>query len=172
MLTWEAKWIHIGLTFQTGVKTSSVHMKFHFCCISKRPHILMSMCRHFISGSVYMIFYHPKWNFISVKMTYMKSIPAKNFKRTCALDTISTESALIHFVLGKFCSHEISCRLKFHFGQNDRYEIHTILSFISPQNKEPFSLRNKLLKFNYFALKIKGLDGKTLMIFCKFLPVI
>ena len=23
--------------------------------------------------------------------------------------------------------------LKFHFGQNDRYEIHTILSFISPQ---------------------------------------
>ena len=23
--------------------------------------------------------------------------------------------------------------LKFHFGQNDRYEIHTVLSFISPQ---------------------------------------
>ena len=26
---------------------------------------LMGMCRHFISGSVYKIFYHPKWNFIS-----------------------------------------------------------------------------------------------------------
>ena len=37
---------------------------------------------------------------------------------------------------------------------------------------EPVSLWIKLLKFNYFALKIKGLDEKTLMVFCKFLPVI
>ena len=34
--------------------------KFHFDCISKRPDILMDMCRHFISGSVYMILNHPK----------------------------------------------------------------------------------------------------------------
>ena len=40
------------------------------------------------------------------KMTDMKSIPAMSFKRTCALNTISNYSALIHFVPGKFCSHE------------------------------------------------------------------
>ena len=95
-----------GLRFQTGVKTSSVQMKFHFGCISKRPDILMGMCRHFISGSVYMTLYHPKWNFISVKVTDMKSIPALSFKRTCALNATSNESALIHFVSGKLCSHE------------------------------------------------------------------
>ena len=106
MFTWEAKWTHTGLRFQIDVKTSSVHMKFHFGCISKRPDILMDMCRHFISGSVYMIFYHPKWNFISVKMTDMKSIPALSFKRTCALNVTSNESALIYFVSGKLCSHE------------------------------------------------------------------
>ena len=39
-------------------------------------------------------------------MTDMKSIPAMSFKRTCALNAISSESALIHFVLGKFCLHE------------------------------------------------------------------
>ena len=106
MFIWEAKWTHTSLGFQTGVITSCVHMKFHFGCISKRPDILMDMCRHFISGSVYMIFYHPKWNFISVKMTDMKSIPALSFKRTCALNATSNESALIHFVSGKLCSHE------------------------------------------------------------------
>ena len=56
VLTWETKWTHAGLRFQTSVKASSVHMKFHFGCISKRHDILMVMCRHFISGSVYMIF--------------------------------------------------------------------------------------------------------------------
>ena len=89
-----------------GVKTSSFHMKFHFGCISKRPDILMDMCRHFISDSVYMIFYHKKRNFISVKMMNMKSITALSFKRTCALNATSNESALIHFVSGKLCSHE------------------------------------------------------------------
>ena len=83
-----------GLRFQTDLKTSSAHMKFHFDCTSKRPDILMDMRRHFISGSVYMIFYHPKWNFISVKMTDMKSIPALSFKCTCALNTTSNESAV------------------------------------------------------------------------------
>ena len=104
--TWEAKWTHTCLRFQTSVKTSSVHMKFHFGCMSKRPNILMDMCRHFISDSVYMIFHHKKWNFISVKMTDMKSITALSFKRTCALNATSNEFALIHFVSDKFCSHE------------------------------------------------------------------
>ena len=31
------------LRFYTGVKTSSVHMKFHFGCIWKRPDILMDI---------------------------------------------------------------------------------------------------------------------------------
>ena len=92
--------------FQTGVKTSSVHMPLHFGCISKRPNSVMDMCSHFILGSVSMIFYHPKWNFISVKMTHMKAIPALTFKRTCTLNATSNESALIHFFLGKLCSHE------------------------------------------------------------------
>ena len=104
-------------------------MKFHFGCISKRPNILMSMCRHFISGSVYMIFYHPKKNFISVKMTDMKSTPAMSFKRTYALSTISIESVLIHFTSAKFCSHE---NLMPVWNFIDRYEIHTVLSFILP----------------------------------------
>ena len=40
----------------------------------------------------------------------------------------------IHFVLSKLCSHEnLNDGLEFHFGQNDGYEIHTVLSFISSQ---------------------------------------
>ena len=70
------------------------------------PNILMHMCRQYILGGVYVIFYHPKWSFISVKMTDMKSIPALSFKRACALNATTNESALIHFVSGKLCSHE------------------------------------------------------------------
>ena len=66
----------------------------------------MDMFRHFILGSVYMIFYQPKWNVISVKVADMKSIPALSFKCTCAVMAKSNESALIRFVLGKLCSHE------------------------------------------------------------------
>ena len=51
-LKWEVKWTPTGLRFQTDVKTSSVHMKFHFGCISKRPNVLTDKCRHFISGSI------------------------------------------------------------------------------------------------------------------------
>ena len=51
-------------------------------------------------------FYHPKWNFIPVKVTDMKTIPALSFKRTCALNTTSNGSAVIHFVSGKLCSRE------------------------------------------------------------------
>ena len=39
-------------------------------------------------------------------MIDMKSIPALSFKRTCALNVTSNESALIHFVSSKLCSHE------------------------------------------------------------------
>ena len=86
-------------------------MKFHCSCISKRPDILMDMCSYFISGSVYMIFDHPKWNFISVKMTNIKFTPALSFKRTSALNAASNGSALIHFASGKLCPHENLMRL-------------------------------------------------------------
>ena len=98
----EAKWAQTGMRSQIGVRTSSVHMKLHFGCILKRPYILMDMRRHFISGSAYAMFYHPKWNFISAKMTVMKSIPAISFKCTCALNAISKSN----FTSGKFCSRE------------------------------------------------------------------
>ena len=114
--TWEAKWTHIGLRFQTGVKTSSVQMKFHFSCISKRPDILMDLCRHFISGSVG-IFYHPKWNFISVKMTDMKSISALSFKRTCALNATTSLRLFISFRVN-YVHMKIQCRFDISFRSN------------------------------------------------------
>ena len=85
------------------MKTSSVNMKFHFGCISKRPNILMDMCRHSISVSFYMIFYHTIWN-LCFKMTNMKSIPALSNMHICALSATSNKSALIHFVPGKLFS--------------------------------------------------------------------
>ena len=114
--TWEAKWTHIGLRFQTGVKTSSAQMKFHFSCISKRPDILMDLCRHFISGSVG-IFYHPKWNFISVKMTNMKSISALSFKRTCALNATTSLRLFISFRVN-YVHMKIQCRFDISFRSN------------------------------------------------------
>ena len=39
-------------------------------------------------------------------MTDMKCIPSLSFKRSCTLNATSNESALIHFVSGKLCSHE------------------------------------------------------------------
>ena len=81
-------------------------MTFYFGCVSKRPNTFMEIRWHFISCSVYMIFYHMKWNVISVKMTDMKSMPAMSFKWTCPLNAIFNKSALIHFVSGKFYSHE------------------------------------------------------------------
>ena len=91
------------MKFQTGMKTSSVNMKFHFGCISKRPNILMDMCRHFISVSVYMIFYHTIWT-LCFKMTNMKSIPALSNMHICTLSATSNKSALIHSVPGKLFS--------------------------------------------------------------------
>ena len=85
----------------------AISFRLHFKPISKaRSDSLMDICRHFILGGVYMIFYHPKWNFFSVKMTDMKSIPASSFKRKCALNATSRKSGLIYFVSGKLCSHE------------------------------------------------------------------
>ena len=69
-------------------------------------------CSH---KTVHVIFYPPKWNFVSAKITDMKSIPAMSFKRICALNAISNDSALIHFVSGKFCSYKISCRFEISF---------------------------------------------------------
>ena len=66
----------------------------------------MDMRRHFISGGVYMMFYHRKLNFISVKMTDMEPVPALSFKRTWELNASFNESVLIHFVSGNLCSHE------------------------------------------------------------------
>ena len=106
MFTWEAKCFQTSMRFQAGVKASSAHMTFHFSCISRRTYILIDRPRHFISGSVYVLFCHPKWNFISVKMSDMNSIPTMSFKRTCALNAISNETGLIHFASGEFCSHE------------------------------------------------------------------
>ena len=82
--------------------SQEVSFRLHF----KTTRYFMDMCRHFISGSVYIIFYQPKWNFISVKMTDMKSIPALSFKCTCALNATCNESAIIYFVSSKLCSHE------------------------------------------------------------------
>ena len=79
---------------------------FISAAFQKQPDVLMDMCKHFISGIVYMISYHPKWSFISVKMTTLKSIPALSFKLTCALNAKSNESVLIQFLSGKLCSHE------------------------------------------------------------------
>ena len=105
------------------MKTSSAHMKLHFSCISTRPDILMNMCRYFMSGSVCMIFYHPKWNFISVEMTDMKSITALNFKRACALNATSNESALIHSIQVS-CGFEISFWSKWSIWNPYRFELH------------------------------------------------
>ena len=91
-----------------------------------------NMCRHFISGGVYMIFYHSKWNFIFVKMTDMTSIPALSFKRTCPLNTTSNKSAFIYFIsfrvncVRKKISRrfEISFRSKWPIWNPCRFEFH------------------------------------------------
>ena len=67
----------VYITFHYGRN----EMKFHFGDGPKKngPYLFswskrMCICflsHDFISGSVYKIFYHPKWNFISVKMATM-----------------------------------------------------------------------------------------------------
>ena len=105
---------------------------FHFGCVSKRPDILMDMCRHFISGSVYIIFYQPKWNFISVKMTDMKFILALSFKLTRALNATSNESTLfilfwVNYVHMKISwRFGISLRSKWRIWNSYRFEFHFV----------------------------------------------
>ena len=111
-------------------KFCSHEVLFHFGCISKQLNVLMDMCRHFISDSLYMIFYQKKLNFISVKMTDMKSIPALSFKRTCALNATSTTtlrfiSFRLNYVHIKIsCRFEISFRSKWPIWNPYQFEFH------------------------------------------------
>ena len=79
---------------------SSVHVTF--CAYQNDPTFWWTCVG--ISFRVAFTWYFITQNFISVKTTDMKSIPAMCFKRT--LNAICNESALIHFVSGKVCSHE------------------------------------------------------------------
>ena len=76
-----------------------------FRLISKWPSMLMGIRTHFISGSVYMIF-SPEMKFHFCQNECDEITLARIFKRTCLLSTISNESALIHFVSGKFFPDE------------------------------------------------------------------
>ena len=102
--TWEAKWASTNLGFQTSVKTSSVHMQFHLGCILKRPDIFIDICRHFISGSVYIIITRREISFLSKRPIWNPYL--RWVSNAYALNATPNESALIHFVLGKLCSHE------------------------------------------------------------------
>ena len=108
--TGEAKWTQTGLRFQSAMKTSSVHVTCHFCCISKRPDILMDMCRHFISVSVYMIISSPE--------------------------------------------------MKFHFCQNDRYEIHTRNEF-----QTHMRIKHNFLRVCVYSFRVNSVHMK---ISCRF----
>ena len=98
-------------------------MTFHFGWISKLTNILMEMHGHFISGSADI--YFVIWNEISFCQNDC-------FKCTCVLNVISNMTELIHFALGKLFAWKFHAGLKFHFAQNDQYDIHTGLSFILP----------------------------------------
>ena len=137
--TWEAKWTHTGLRFQTSVKTISVPMNFHFGCISKRLDILMDTCRHFISGSVYMIFYHLKWNFISVKIKWNFILwliwnPYPHWVSNAHAQQTQHSTSLCLFILFGTnyvymkisCCFEISFRSKWPIWNPYRFEFHFI----------------------------------------------
>ena len=130
--TWEVKLTHTSLRFQTSGKTSSVLMKSHLGCLSKRPNIVMEISRHFISDNVYFIFYHPKWNFIFFKMSDMKSIAPQSFKYTCILNQTSNQSPLIPFVSGKLCWHENLMPI-WNFISVKMSDLNSVLKFILPQ---------------------------------------
>ena len=81
-------------------------LSFKFTCTSNATSNESALI-HFVSGKSCS---HenpmPVLNFVWVKMTNMKFIPALSFKRTWALNATSNESTLIHFISGKSCSHE------------------------------------------------------------------
>ena len=103
----EAKWIHTSLRFQTGVKISSVHTwsfisaAFQndpiWACVGISFRVLFR--RYLITSWTSMI----TRNEISFLSKWPR--PALSFKRTWALNATSKESAFIHFVSGKLCSH-------------------------------------------------------------------
>ena len=94
------KWTHTGLIFETGVKTCSVHMTFHCFGSYQNDPIFWWAC---VRISFRVVF---KWYFSLCQNEYDEITLGRIFKRTCALSTISNESALIHFVLGNFFSDE------------------------------------------------------------------
>ena len=112
-------------------------MMFHFGWISKRANILMEMLRHFISGSVYMIFYHPKWKFFFCQNDCNEITPTMSFKRTRALNAISNKPPLVHYVLGNFfnmnipCGFEILFRPKWPLWSPHRFELISPLMWTS-----------------------------------------
>ena len=122
------KWTHTGLRFQTGVITSSVHMTFHFGWVSKRPDILMNICRYFISGSVYMIILSPKMKFyfclndqyeIHIRNEFQTHM---RIKRNILRLFISFRVNSVHMKIS--CRFEISFRLKWLILNPYRFEFH------------------------------------------------
>ena len=66
----------------------------------------MDMRRHFILGSVHMNTTQNEMKFHFRENDHSEITPTMTFKSTCALNTISNESAFIHFISDKVCSHE------------------------------------------------------------------
>ena len=70
----------------------------------KQPDIFIDICRHFISGSVYIIITRHEISFLSKRLMWNPYL--RWVSNACALNATPNESTLIHFVLGKLCSHE------------------------------------------------------------------
>ena len=106
-----SNWFEISNRRENKFCLHEVSFQLHFKTILHFD----GMPRHFISSSAYVIFYHPKWNFISVKMTLMKSIPTMSFKRKCKLNrniqwVISLRVNSAHMKIS--CQFETSFRSK------------------------------------------------------------
>ena len=132
-------------------------MKFHFSCISKRPEIFMDMCRHSFSGSVYIIFYHPKWNFISVKMTDTKFIPALSFKCTFALTQHPTGLHLFIPFQINYVHMKISCHFKILF--RSKWPIWNPYRFEFHFDSVPVNTSKELTEHLRFSTEIKSHTG-------------
>ena len=138
--TWETKWTHNGLRFKTGVKTRSVHMKFQDSQIFQWTYVGISFWAVF-----YRLFSHPNKTLFLSKVTDCQNdrheIHTRNdFKSTCTLNEIFNESVLIHFVSGKFCSHE---------------NLMPVWNFISVKIWNPWNPYNFAFYFSSKALVIK-----------------
>ena len=105
-------------------------MRFPFGCISKRPDILMDILLrivftwYFITRNEIHFCQNDRYE-IDTRNEFQTHMRIKrNIQRVCAY------SFRFGQILFTWKSH---AGLDFHFGQNDRYEIHIVLSFISPQ---------------------------------------